>query len=60
MGHLTFMRQFRNLYKPLVWRPRNREKFCSFYGQVVGFCKNSKEPPGSIKSTEFLDYVNSY
>ena len=61
MGHLAFMRQFRNLCKPLVRRPRNREEnFCSFYGQVVGFCKNSKEPPGSIKGTEFLDYVNSH
>ena len=61
MWHLAFMREFTNLCKPLVRRPRIREEnFCSFYGQVVGFCKHSKEFPGSIKGIEFLDYVNSY
>jgi hypothetical protein len=56
MGYLEFMREIRNLCKPLVRRPRNREEdFCSFYGQVADFCKLSKEPPGSIKGIEFLD-----
>jgi len=49
-GAFSIMMQYRNLCKPLVRRPRNREEnFCSFYGQVVGFCKHNKELSGSIK-----------
>jgi hypothetical protein len=56
MGHLAFMREFRNLCKPLVGRRRSRgEDFCPFYDQMVGFCEHSKELPGSVKYTEFLD-----
>ena len=34
---------------------RGLDRFCLWYGQVVGFGKRGNEPSGSIKCGEFLD-----